>query len=418
MNSPESSPDLARSASWLKKLQTESWQAEILLSGLIIYALLQAPEAIVRFHHWLEVNYLYSGDEKNAAAFATVAVYWLSGGFILHLVLRGVWASYIGLSYLFPGGVSEEDVPLTPRFHRFLHPLVKPARRVEQLENICSGLFGLSFYLFVSLAGLTLFYLALNVFFYVTHFYVENITGNWFFRIGMMVIFAICLLYLLDFLTLGRMKRWRWVAPWYYPIYRLAGWIFLAPLYRDLYYLFIVHLKRRYLALGLAAYTLITFFLFIRVETRYFHNIHHNLQLFPSYLKSPTLHLSSMYDSNNEEVPVSQASIQDEVIRDGLLRLSFRPNVRNDERSLKYCQDKLKGSTQKISGPDCLTSYYRVGLDSTELPPVSWHYYYYESHETKLYRTYLRVDTLSPGPHRVWIKVDDKPLASIPFFKN
>ncbi|MCB9352189.1 MAG: hypothetical protein H6573_32540 [Lewinellaceae bacterium] len=44
------------------------------------------------------------------------------------------------------------------------------------------------------------------------------------------------LLYFIDFITLGYLKRIRWLAPVYYPIYRFFSLITFARLYRPLYY--------------------------------------------------------------------------------------------------------------------------------------------------------------------------------------
>lgn len=406
-------PDHQPVPKWLRKLQTESWQAEILLSGLVIYALLQGPEAVERLHYWIEGSWFYSGDEKNVAAFAELAIYWLTGGFILHLVLRGVWASYVGLSYLYPEGIRDETNQFAPAFAHYLKDLPSPKRRVIQLERICSGLFGVSFYLFMSLAGLTLFYLLLNYVLFHAQVYVGNLYEMLSFRYFVFTMLALNLLYLLDFLSLGKMKKIRWVAFWYYPIYRLVSWLFLAPLYRDVYYLFLSHVRRRYILAGLLAYTLISFFAFISIEQGYFHHISHNQYFFPTYMRNnEQLFVSSAYQEYGE-TPATRASLQSELIRENVLRVQISPSVRSNYNAWKYCTRQL---AEPEEGLPCLDKFYGLVLDQDTLPSVSWNYHYREATKDKALLTYLPLHDLTEGKHVLKVVVPNGLYATLPFF--
>ena len=60
--------------------------------------------------------------------------------------------------------------------------------------------------------------------------------AKWIIRPFMLIYVLSALLYLLDFLTAGFLKRFHWFSRVYYPFYRVFGWITMARLYRPLYY--------------------------------------------------------------------------------------------------------------------------------------------------------------------------------------
>jgi hypothetical protein len=62
-------------------------------------------------------------------------------------------------------------------------------------------------------------------------------------------------LYLLDYLTLGGIKRIPYLNRVYYPFYRILSWLTLAPLYRSIYYTLVSHHKKWKVALGIMVFT-------------------------------------------------------------------------------------------------------------------------------------------------------------------
>ncbi|MGB6035516.1 MAG: hypothetical protein WBG42_04560, partial [Cryomorphaceae bacterium] len=75
---------------WLQRVQEQSWEPEILISGIVLFALIQIPPYIKEANEYLD---LYSGwifssgnvDESLAAILLT-ANYWLILGFSIHLI--------------------------------------------------------------------------------------------------------------------------------------------------------------------------------------------------------------------------------------------------------------------------------------------------------------------------------------------
>ena len=83
---------------WLRRLEQESWQAELIISGLALYGSFQLPEFIYAvidfFIRHLSVSQYFTGYMISYLMLLGVSV--LSGFFIIHFVLRAYWVGLIG----------------------------------------------------------------------------------------------------------------------------------------------------------------------------------------------------------------------------------------------------------------------------------------------------------------------------------
>ena len=92
---------------WLKALEAQSWQAELLISGLVIAGLLQMPYEIEawtihKIIHSSEIAYIFY---LLISSLLTSAVYILIITFGIHFLLRAIWIALLGLNSVFPNGI-------------------------------------------------------------------------------------------------------------------------------------------------------------------------------------------------------------------------------------------------------------------------------------------------------------------------
>ena len=95
---------------WLKKLEQESWQAELLISSAAIYAAFQLPELINYFSNWAITYFDFEDAMWNYAllGYLSLAAIALIISFVSHFVLRTIWIALIGLNSVFPDGIKQE----------------------------------------------------------------------------------------------------------------------------------------------------------------------------------------------------------------------------------------------------------------------------------------------------------------------
>ena len=97
----------------LQKLQEESWQLELLISGFAIFGLFTAYPTIE-----LAVN-----DAQNSQQIYSFVIYsiaWVSCAILifnllLHVMLRGLWIGELGLRYV-SGDIAYDDLKYSSKF--------------------------------------------------------------------------------------------------------------------------------------------------------------------------------------------------------------------------------------------------------------------------------------------------------------
>ena len=228
--------------SWLDNLQQESWQLELLISGFAIFLLIGGYGPLVEAS--ITVDRLMLQSESYRVLL--ISYYILRTAYlvlliclIIHVLLRGLWIAAIGLRYV-SGDIDYESLGYQPTFSAWLaRSMGSFDRYIERLERLCSVLFSVAFliiFCFVSLVGFTLFAVAVQwsvtlgvgIDWQNSGLFGGGVTG--------LVLLVLALVYFIDFLTLGFLKRNRFTARVYYPVYRFMGWVTLAGLYRPLYH--------------------------------------------------------------------------------------------------------------------------------------------------------------------------------------
>lgn len=105
-NAVENTPQ-SNTSNWLKELGMQSWQAELVLSGLLITILFQLPDM---FTSWIEHSIIHTNELEYmffslASVYFMIGIYCLIFFFGIHLILRGIWIALLGLDSVFPKGI-------------------------------------------------------------------------------------------------------------------------------------------------------------------------------------------------------------------------------------------------------------------------------------------------------------------------
>jgi hypothetical protein len=227
---------------WLEKLQEQSWNLELIVSG---FALVLLMELNAPLENWsARINLLTPGEGGSAFWELSKIVLFLRVGWLfmmvnlsIHIILRGLWIGTIGLRYV-SGKINYHYLNFSDRFYRFLKRKVGDYDDyIEGLEKICSVIYAFSFLIFFMWISIGSTLAILMVGFGLLREY----TGD--FPAALFLLFSLLggLLYFIDFFTLGGIKKikWRWVSAIYFPIYRFFSITSLSFLYRPLYYNFI-----------------------------------------------------------------------------------------------------------------------------------------------------------------------------------
>lgn len=230
---------------WLEKLQQESWQLELLISGFSIFGIYQARTLIA------DLDFARNGYFDDGSAWLGLVVFIFKKGWLIfflnlliHVIMRGLWIGAIGLRY-----VSEEieydKFQYSDIFTRFLKKSVGSYDDfIERLEKACSVIFAYTFLLFLLFMSFMFFFM--QIIFVVQMIQKINPTSTslvatsglfavFYFLLGSLVFF--------DLITLGGFKKVKntFFSKAYFYLYRFFGFVTLSFLYRPLLYNFIDH---------------------------------------------------------------------------------------------------------------------------------------------------------------------------------
>ncbi|MBB4078100.1 hypothetical protein GGR28_000701 [Lewinella aquimaris] len=132
---------------WLRRLERESWQPELIISGAAIFGSLQLPGLIEQAEQYFLLNY----DRDTLFISYIAAIYWrlLASGlvmtFIFHFIVRALWIGLVGLNSVFPGGFRTNE-----RFSQHYQDNMKREYGdvdglIGKLDRFGSGIFGVAF---------------------------------------------------------------------------------------------------------------------------------------------------------------------------------------------------------------------------------------------------------------------------------
>ena len=129
------------SPKWLQKIQNNSWEPEIIISGLTIAFVFVIDDSIFNFFAMLIQD---TGAEMTALIMYGIFIICLTAikfVFIVHLLFRGLWVGLVGLSYVYPEGINKQKLPRSQKEVNYS----KPSEMVLKVEKISSLLFSVMF---------------------------------------------------------------------------------------------------------------------------------------------------------------------------------------------------------------------------------------------------------------------------------
>ena len=413
---------------WLQDLGRESWQMELLVSGFSIAVIFGISDVIDSGIEYLSFHTNENGLVRYALVVIKLATNLTGINLFAHVILRAFWIGTIGLRSVSPT-IDFTQLGYGKFFTQKLQQRVKSLdESIKWLDGICSSIFAFTFLIVMCFVA---FILAISFLIFVTYSinYIQSfftkgstsyeIISSLSLIIGLTTIIG-CVIYLIDFLTLGLIKKNSWIGKVYYPFYKVFGFITLAPLYRGIYYHFIYRFKKRAIASVFFIYILLAFlihaytfeyYIFITDNTTHYEMIHNRYE-----------------NQLNEAAPITIASVQNDIISDPFIKLFIRYDIRDNQALTQYCdfkpqlqegfnpttessfyinQKKVIGRNKNDDDPsdalNCLGSFYQVYLDGNKIDSLDFLFYTHPHKSEKGILTYISTDSLTKGKHVIQI---------------
>lgn len=413
---------------WLDKLQQESWQLELILTGFAIFLILGLKSPLDElFDSSLKIG--LASDKFNVLLIWMGAVrliwYFIITNLVIHLFLRSFWIALIGLRYV-SGDIDFSQLNLAPNFKSFLNKNVKGFDQyIERLEKVCSTIFAFTFLIIFVIISSTLFILILQTLSTFVFTPIEDTLGGPGKIISIIIQIGLNLgavLYIIDFVTLGWLKSLKGFSKIYYPIYRLFGWLTLAPLYRPLYYNLVDNRFGRWVGLLTLPYLIVALVISsvkiqygkyfpegkstYKVSTEHYDDTREDSATFSSFFLTPSI--PSKYVANNfleiflpyigsldnpalEQIcPNIKPAQKEKVVfgAGGAINIGLRPTLEYNTDSLMLCfQDII-----------------RLSINDSSYTNENWMFYTHPSRQVKGLLCIVDVGHLNKGYHNLKIQ--------------
>ena len=325
----------------LDKLQQESWQLELLISGFAIFGLITA------FPHLKTALEITKNDGKNywlvIFFIAFIACSILIFNLMIHVILRGLWIGALGLRYV-SGDIEFDKLNYGNKFTGYLKKkIVSFDRYVARLETYCSIMFAVSFLLIFYVISIFMVMVSIVT---IATLLLDNddIPETLGLVIGVPLLLFIVLgslLVFIDFVTQGFLKKKKWLSKIYFPFYWVFSYLTLTFLYRPLVYNFLDDKFTKRLSFFLVpAYIVLLFLIsFKNNKTNYLQSA--------QYVSETYLNEKNYEDLLIEDADLAKtATIQSKVIREPYLKV-FRVFTENVEDQLYRYHPSLKPKEDK-----------------------------------------------------------------------
>ncbi len=407
-----------RFSRWLEILQQESWQLELLISGFAIFLLAESYEPVR--HLYYDIQLLSTGSTWYGVLYIPYQVLmgaWhvLIVNLIMHVLLRGLWISTIGLRYI-SGEIEFEQLQFVSRFDRFLKRRIGSFDvYIQQLEKLCSSVFGFTFLIIFILISLGLFVVV--VFF--TIWALDGIDPDqsrfWSVLLSLFLIIYLIggVVYFLDFITLGWLKKRNRMGRYYYPFYRFYSALTLSFIYRPIYYNLVDNKYGRKVVLFIIPYlALFSFFSSLTLETE-------------SYLPGNRMNESIntyLYDDVWDQNFTSySASISSKYVNNGFLDVYLPYIARSDDEVIEFLCPDLVPAQRGVyifgfNDPDrfqmdaeraidCHAQRFRIYINDSLHAKLKFRFYNHPIRQNVGLLTVVDVDYLPRGEHELNVVV-------------
>ena len=423
---------------WIDPLRKNSWEMELLITGFVLIALLQVPDALEQWGLAFlsgrsQANFLNLFLSVFLAGLVT-GVKIITVNLVILLLIRGFWVGMIGLSSVYPNGIEPNKLHFSERFAKNLgQNTLDSDAIIVRLDNWCSSVFALSFlFLFGVISfGIYLLQIAIfgRLFDELDALIPQGGILDYLNLILMILVFGFyiigALLKSIDYATAGGLKRIKnrfWIRI-YYPWSQFISYASLGILYRPIYYIFASNINQRVITGIFLIYMGAMFVLFLRIDFR-------TEQIyFPSMWRNGYELSNGEYEnlSSPEDGIIDGDMIQSDVIKDGYIKLFLYYDISEND-SLKIFCPGINPLVQNISAEldisingqsifdnreiteedtaaalDCFSSYYKIVVNDSTYTNLEYIFHRHRFNGEPGLLTYLSVTHLPTGFYKLGI---------------
>lgn len=418
--------------------QQTTWNPELVVSGIAIYATFYLPTGIDYVFNWLLSEWTHPDEFLGVVipnlvyASLMTGAYLLMAGFSTHLVLRAVWVSLIGLSAVFPQDIQYDKLMIKdlPRREATQEIFGRLSTAVVRLNGLCSMILSVT----LAFAMLILNIAFLYAFFLVPVFIVSTFLPGqiaatnsifWIF-FGILLVPSLLNMYLQYFLKgADELKRK------FYRFYIVFS-LFLFPIgYKTVmrvFYVFKSNTSTQKFTLIIILFSAVVYSVLIVMIFSATISRQGNVLVWPNRDYFTKTHRATyffdtrLYDNLRAEgKSINEVSLHKDVIEDDFARVFVVYQKSMDEELKKHCQPKdtaaqasrnTKRAFQAAQHLQCWKQFMKVYIGDSLYTSVDWQFTIHPKTHEKGLLAYIYIGHLKQGKYdlKIFTPIDKSKL--------
>ncbi len=419
---------------WLQALEAQSWQAELIASGLAIYGSISLGSLLDFFSDWAVLRF----DERTLGIMVYLFLYIYAAhallviSFITHLVLRILWAGILGLSSVFPAGVNTETKVYPDYFKEKLKRDYPDLSNYSlELDKMCSLIFSILCAIVIVLINISLWiFIYLIVSFLLLKILpvsIVNFIG--FLFVGIYFLIAI----VGGLMTQGKLKNAKISKKYGYElVMTMSKFVYLIGNKSFNYITQTIRSNTTSKSFFVGMFGILILSMFFAFP-RFVNTVEvYRPENFANGSPDPSYSIKENYKDQITKEIILEPFIQSELIKDDFLQV-YLPRFEREQPVVDSLCDTYEWndaisetenrSLRAASRNKCATLYYTLSLDNGKLKNLAF-YYKNEFHNNRGgYEVFIPLDSLTTGRHV--LKIETKYTAkgndyvrNIPFYKT
>ncbi len=369
---------------WLKNLQENSWELELLISGGAIFSLFQISDIYL---NWLEVVGMISGIPGRALLLMTgmIGIKVLTLGFIIHLALRAYWLALVCINFVYPNGINTHKIKWKSPFNIKAQKGDDLQDQITYVDKQCGTVMFMSIISIFVILGLTLVFMSLIGVMLFLEKNTDVLSRNAF-----TFLFIFFLAYVFDLLSFGLLRKIPLLSYFTFPIFKLYDIISFRSYYAKALLMFNTNVvKWKYLIKAII-------FSFFAITTAY-------LAIYK------TMHWPNLFDQREyrwqmaDNDYVSYSSYMDEWEEEKIYRIGISSKVQTGNLmelfvTYHHMYDDLIEQTSEIDSLRTFDKILQVQIDSKIEQNLEW-FPSSKSNNLRGITTMIPIDSLTNGHH-------------------
>ena len=367
--------------SWLQRIQENSSELELLISGGAIYGLLQTSDAINQFIAKYAVLTSKFSEVGGYIYMFKVIVSMLLIGFISHLIVRAYWLALVCLNYVYPEGINFDKIKLQKPY--FINPNKRNDlyNEIVKADKICGLILYTSIAACILFAGIIIYMMIVSV---LDVYFLNDLFDT---KLFLSISGYSLLIYILDLVLSGLFRKIPYFSYITYPFFKILDFLTLRFIVQKSLWKFSSNSNIIKRTLLVALFVVLSFCYTLEQNNAIFDERDYPWVDYEAYKSD----VSSYRDDNNNYAGFnwpSRYTIQSKLISDNFIRLQILYTYQEHE----YLQKN-----------DCeINKLYNIKINNTIIENTSWSRFQKNNHLSGI-EFIIPIDAYSKGHHMLSI---------------